>query len=119
LGARRAIGIEVDEEAMPVAVGNALRNGVSDRAEFLHGDAADLAPLAGPADLVVSNILRVPNVALLPAITRALAPGGIAIFAGMEVPERALFLPELERAGYQPIQEMEDEGWWAVAARRP
>jgi len=119
LGARRAIGIEVDEEAMPVAVGNALRNGVSDRAEFLHGDAADLAPLAGPADLVVSNILRVPNVALLPVITRALAPGGIAIFAGMEVPERALFLPELERAGYQPIQEMEDEGWWAVAARRP
>ena len=119
LGARRAIGIEVDDEAIPVAVRNALRNGVSDRVEFLEGDAADLAPLAGPANLVVSNILRLPNVALLPAITRALVPGGTAIFAGMEVPEKVLFLPELERAGYQPIGEMEDEGWWAVAARRP
>jgi ribosomal protein L11 methyltransferase len=118
LGARRAIGIEVDDEAMPVAVRNARLNGVSDRVEFLEGDAADLAPLAGPADLIVSNILRVPNVALLPSITRALAPGGIVIFAGMEVSERALFLPELEGAGYQPIRETEDEGWWAVAARR-
>lgn len=119
LGARRAIGIEVDDEAMQVAVRNARLNGVSDRVEFLEGDAADLAPLAGPADLIVSNILRGPNLALLPSITRALAPGGIAIFAGMEVPERALFLPELEGAGYQPIREIEDDGWWAVAARRP
>jgi ribosomal protein L11 methyltransferase len=119
LGARRAIGIEVDDESMPVAVRNARLNGVSDRVEFLEGDAADLAPLAGPADLIVSNILRVANVALLPSITRALAPGGIVVFAGMEVPERALFLPELEGAGYQPIHEIEDDGWWAVAARRP
>lgn len=118
LGARLALGIEVDAEAIPVAERNAARNGVAGRVEFLEGDAADLAPLAGPADLILSNILRVPNLALLPAITRALAPGGIVVFAGMELPERDQFLPELERAGFRVAREAEDEGWWAVAAER-
>jgi ribosomal protein L11 methyltransferase len=118
LGAGRALGIEVDADAIPVAQRNAERNRVADRVEFLEGDAADLAPLAGPADLILSNILRVPNLALLPAVTRALAPGGLVVFAGMELPEQDLFLPALERAGFRMVREADDEGWWAVAAER-
>ena len=72
LGAARAIGIENDPEANVVAARNASRNGVEDAVEFLDGDAGDLAPLLGPADLVLSNILRSANTALLPAIARAL-----------------------------------------------
>ena len=119
LGARRAIGVEIDEEAIPVAVRNAERNGVAERVDFLEGDAGDLAPLLGPVRLVVSNILRGPNVGLLPAIGEALAPGGIAVFSGMEIGESTLFRPELGRAGYRIVAETEDEGWWAVAAVRP
>jgi ribosomal protein L11 methyltransferase len=119
LGARSAIGIEVDPEANPVARRNAERNGVVDRVEFLDGDAAVLAPLAGPADLLVSNILRSVNTALLPTIAAALRPGGIAIFSGMEQPEAEEFRRALSRAGFLGIQETLDAGWWAVAARRP
>jgi len=118
LGARGAIGIEVDEEAIPVAERNAERNGVADRVSFLEGDAMVLAPLAGPADLVVSNILRGPNVALLPAIRSALRPGGQAVFAGMETPEAGLFRPALAEGGFLPGDEVVDEGWWAIAATR-
>jgi ribosomal protein L11 methyltransferase len=118
LGARRAIGIEEDEEALPVARRNAERNRLDDRVEFVEGDAGLLAPLLGPARVVVSNILRAPNVSLLPAIVRALEPGGVAVFSGMEVTEAALFRPELELAGFRVIAELEDEGWWAVAAER-
>ncbi|NOT08585.1 MAG: methyltransferase domain-containing protein [Gemmatimonadales bacterium] len=117
LGASRASGIEIDDEAEPIALANAARNGVADRVTFLTGDAAALAPLLGPVDLVLSNILRGPNVALLPAIRAALAPQGIAIFAGMELPERELFLPELGAAGFCALDEARDEGWWAIAAR--
>jgi ribosomal protein L11 methyltransferase len=119
LGAARAIGIETDPEANEVAARNAARNGVSDRVRLLEGDAADLAGLAGPADLVLSNILRTVNTTLVPVVVSALRPGAAAIFSGMEHVEAPLFLPALEASGLTAVDEVVDTGWWAVAARRP
>ncbi len=116
LGARRAIGIECDAEAIPVATQNAVRNKVGDRVSFLHGDAAILTPLLGPADLIVSNILRSVNTTLVAPLRAALSAKGVLIFAGMETDERSLFLPVLHQAGLQVHDETVDEGWWAVAA---
>ncbi len=118
LGAHSATGIEIDPEAMPVAERNAERNLVAGRVTFLLGDAATLAPLLGPVQVVVSNILRTANTAHLPVIAQSLAPDGIAIFAGMETPEREAFLGPLRTQGFSPIDEVLDEGWWGVAARR-
>lgn len=118
LGARVAIGIEVDEEAIPVAARNAQRNRVAERVRFVEGEAGLLAPLLGPVDLVVSNILRTVNVTLLPAIHAAMRPGGLAIFSGMELPEAPLFRTPLTGGGYEIVAEVVDEGWWSVAARR-
>jgi ribosomal protein L11 methyltransferase len=118
LGASRAVGIEQDAEANLVAARNAERNDVAGVVAFLHGDAADLAPLLGPADLVLSNILRLVNTALLPEIEFALRPGGVAVFSGMEVAEAPLFVPPLEAAGFTIQDELTDTGWWGVAARR-
>jgi ribosomal protein L11 methyltransferase len=118
LGAARAVGIEQDAEANLVAARNAARNGVADAVEFLDGDAADLAPLLGPADFVLSNILRIVNIAILPEIAKALRPGGIAVFSGMEAAEAPLFVPPLEAAGFAVEDELTDSGWWGVAARR-
>ena len=119
LGAARAVGIENDPEANLVALRNAERNAVRGRVEFLDGDAADLTRLLGPADLVLSNILRTVNVTLLSAIAAALRPGGLGIFSGMEPAESALFRPELVAGGFMVRDEVEDAGWWAVAAVRP
>jgi ribosomal protein L11 methyltransferase len=119
LGAARAIGIEIDAEANEVAARNVARNRVSDGVELLEGDAAVLAPLVGPADLLLSNILRAVNTALLPVITRAVRPGGIAIFSGMELPEAEEFRRILTAAGFQLVQETLDAGWWGVAAELP
>lgn len=117
LGARAATGIEVDAEANQVAVRNARSNDVAGRTRFLDGDAAMLGPLLGPADLVLSNILRSVNIELLPAIRRSLRPGGLAVFAGMEDAEAALFRPALAAAGLDIVDEVTDAGWWGVAAR--
>ncbi|HYC31212.1 MAG TPA: 50S ribosomal protein L11 methyltransferase, partial [Gemmatimonadales bacterium] len=118
LGASRAVGIETDAEANLVAERNAERNGVAGVTEFLEGDAAELAPLLGPADLVLSNILRTANVLLLPAILASLASDGIVVFSGMEEAESGLFRPVLRDASLQVVRETVDAGWWAVAARR-
>jgi ribosomal protein L11 methyltransferase len=118
LGAARAIGIEMDPEANEVASRNAERNGVLGRVQFLDGDADLLAPLAGPAEVILSNILRTANTALLPTIAETLTPNGIAIFSGMERDEAPEFLQALEKAGFRPFQETVDAGWWGVAATR-
>lgn len=118
LGATRATGIEIDADANVVAVRNAELNEVSASCSFLDGDAAHLAPLLGPVDLLLSNILRTVNVTLLPAIRDALAPGGLAIFSGMEEPEAPLFRPVLTSAGFMIQDEVIDAAWWAVSARR-
>jgi ribosomal protein L11 methyltransferase len=118
LGARQAVGIEIDGEAIPVAAANVERNEVSGSVTLLHGDAAQLAPLCAPADVIVSNILRGPNIELLPIIAQTLRPGGMAIFAGMESREADQFRTPLLMAGFIVRDEMVDAGWWAVAASR-
>ena len=117
LGASRATGVEIDADVEPIARANAERNGVTGRVGFLIGDAGALAPLLGPVELLVSNILHSVNVALLPAIHGSLTASGLAIFAGMECDERSAFLPELSAAGFTAVDEASDESWWAVAAR--
>jgi ribosomal protein L11 methyltransferase len=119
LGAALAVGIEVDDEANPIAEANAQRNGVADRVAFLHGDAGALHPLVSPVEVVCSNILRTVNTLLLPAIRDALCPEGLAVFSGMEEAEESLFLPVLQREQWMVIDDARDGGWWAVAARRP
>jgi ribosomal protein L11 methyltransferase len=116
LGAAKAIGIEIDADAIPVAQRNAERNGLANRVAFLEGAAAELAPLVGPAQMVVCNILLPANVALLPTVRESLAPGGIAIFSGMETSESAEFTAALTEQGFLAVDETLDEGW-AVAAR--
>jgi ribosomal protein L11 methyltransferase len=119
LGAARAIGIDTDPEANEVGTRNAVRNGVADQIEFLEGDAGALAPLLGPADLLLSNILRSVNTTLLPVIFQTLRPRGLAIFSGMEPAEAEEFRRSLSDAGFSLMQEALDTGWWGVAAKRP
>jgi ribosomal protein L11 methyltransferase len=117
LGAARAVGIEIDPEANVVALRNAARNGVTDSVQLLEGDAGLLAPLVGPADLILSNILRTANTALLPAIRGALIPGGAAIFSGMEQEEAPEFRRVLVADDFEVLHETTDSGWWGAAAR--
>jgi ribosomal protein L11 methyltransferase len=116
LGAAQAVGIEVDDASLVVAAANAERNGVADRVTFLEGDAAQMVPLLAPADVIVSNILRLINVAVLPEVHAALRPEGVAIFSGMETKEAELFRSALHEMGFRVLAEHLDETWWAVAA---
>jgi ribosomal protein L11 methylase PrmA len=108
----------MDAEAIPVSIENAERNGVSDMVRFVEGDAAVMTPLLRPAELVVSNILRLVNQSLLPVIHDALSSGGRAIFSGMETTEAEFFRGPLHAAGFTPIAEVVDENWWSIAASR-
>lgn len=117
LGSARAVGVDLDPEAEPVARANAERNEVAANTAFVTGDAESLGALLGPAEIIVSNILRTENERLLPVVQGGLAPGGTAIFAGMEGDEADGFREALRRNGFVIVEEARDEAWWGVAAR--
>jgi ribosomal protein L11 methyltransferase len=80
LGARTALATDTDPQAFATARENAERNGVLKRLSLclpdnLSGNAA--------ADVVLANILAPALVALAPALTRLIRPGGMLILSGL------------------------------------
>lgn len=80
LGAARAIGIDIDPQAIQASRDNARRNGVEDRlALFLPQDK----PNGLHADVVVANILAGPLRELAPLISILPAKGGVIGLSGI------------------------------------
>jgi ribosomal protein L11 methyltransferase len=81
LGARAAVGVDVDPAAVAAARENAARNEVA--ARFVGSDVA----LALPVDLVVANILANPLIVLAPVLAVHCQPGGRIALAGILAPQ--------------------------------
>jgi ribosomal protein L11 methyltransferase len=79
LGARRAIAVDHDPQAVLATRSNAERNRVADRIEVLHSD--DFAGQTG--DLVLANILANILIDLAPKILGLLNPGGQLVMSGI------------------------------------
>jgi len=79
LGARRAVGVDIDPLAIAAARKNTERNGVV--VEFFDGSK----PLELTADIVIANILANPLIVLGPLICSHCAQGGRIALAGILV----------------------------------
>jgi len=77
LGARRAVGVDIDPDAVATARDNARRNGVA--GEFLEGGA----PLTFIADVVIANILANPLMVLAPVLVSRCRQGGRIALSGI------------------------------------
>jgi ribosomal protein L11 methyltransferase len=111
LGARRAVGVDIDPDAVAAARANAKRNGVE--GQFLDG----CAPLTFTADVLVANILANPLKLLAPLLASRVRRGGRLALSGI-LPSQA---SEIEGC-YAPWIEfapcMESEGWACLAGVR-
>ncbi|WP_375740357.1 50S ribosomal protein L11 methyltransferase [Pseudomonas boanensis] len=114
LGAREAVGTDIDPQALEASRDNALRNGI-EPTRFPVYLPADLP--ANPAEVVVANILAGPLVSLAPQITALVAPGGHLALSGI-LAEQA----EEVRAAYADAFELdptaEKEGWVRISGIR-
>lgn len=77
LGARRAVGVDIDRRAVAAARANASRNGVA--VEFFDGSE----PLDLTADIVIANILANPLIVLAPLLASRCARSGRIALAGI------------------------------------
>jgi ribosomal protein L11 methyltransferase len=82
LGAREAVGYDIDEWSADNARHNAIINRVDDRFTSLLGDASVLDNVKGTFDVVVANINRNILLADMPAFVGKLAEDGCLIISG-------------------------------------
>jgi len=86
LGATAVLGVDNDPQAITASRDNAQRNGVPDAAFRVVLPQDELvASWQASADWVVANILAGPLVALAPALTTLMVPGGRLLLAGLLV----------------------------------
>ena len=81
LGARAAIGLDTDEDALSCARENAALNGVGDRVSWERSDVRGFA--ARPGDVVMANLTGPLLIASARDLVRLARPGGFLILSGL------------------------------------
>ncbi|WP_290798546.1 50S ribosomal protein L11 methyltransferase [Halomonas sp.] len=116
LGAARAVGTDIDPQALQASRDNAERNGIAE-ADFRlcypeQLDDTETFPF------VVANILAGPLVELAPMIVGHLAPGGRLALSGILAAQAEEVLDAYREQGLRMDEPMISEGWARLTGRR-
>jgi ribosomal protein L11 methyltransferase len=106
LGARSALAVDIDPQAIIATEENALRNGVAERMIALPVDA--MPPDA--ADIVLANILAEPLEQLAPTLNGLVRPGGSIVLSGL-LSSQAEQLARLYSTWFHMLPAIERDGW--------
>ncbi len=85
LARSKALAVDSDKESVLMTRHNARRNGLSRAIRAVHGDGyrAGIVRRGRPYDLIFANIFARPLTQMADDLQRHLAPGGVAILAGL------------------------------------
>jgi ribosomal protein L11 methyltransferase len=114
LGAASVQAIELDATAARVATANVAQNAVDGAVRVEQGELGLVAP-DERFELILANInLRVIR-AVLPALARHLAPGGIAVLSGVLHEHEAALREIIAEAGLTIRERRRERDWLAIA----
>jgi ribosomal protein L11 methyltransferase len=116
LGAADATGVDVDEWSYDNACENIRLNHVEDRITIRKGDIT--ATPDGPFTLILANIQRTVLLEMLPVLVRRLRAGGRLLLAGLLRDDREIMVEQLGHEGMTLLDEVSENEWIALAARR-
>jgi ribosomal protein L11 methyltransferase len=112
LGAARAIGVDVDAQAVTASRDNAIANQVENIAFFL----PDNAP-SGSYDLVVANILTNPLRLLAPLLAGATKTGGQIVLSGI-LEAQAQDVMSIYAQWFDLNESIFEDGWSCLSGRK-
>ena len=116
LGAKRAVGVDIDRHAVKTARDNAERNHIGeDRYELITGNLADA--VTGLYDVIVANIVADAVIMLMKDAKKFLKPGGVFIISGIVDPREDDVLTALADCGYEVRARHYDNGWLCFEAQ--
>jgi len=121
LGARLAVGVDIDPEAIPNARKNAKMNGVEYQTQFSVGSIDEVKSGVFEVDhahLVVANILAPILIRLLKAgLGDLIAPGGVLILSGIFDDQIDPMLEKITEYGLRVVDKRVIDDWVALAVK--
>jgi ribosomal protein L11 methyltransferase len=114
MGVPRALGIDIDDEALGVAAENARINRLAERLQLARGGPETVS---GAWPLVLANILAAPLIEMAPALVRRVGHHGQLVLSGIP----ASVEPDVDRAyrrlGLQRLRMKSSAGWNVLVLR--
>lgn len=117
LGAKTAVGVDIDELAVKTAIENGKQNGFTEpQYTILQGNLAD--KVTGAYDVVVANIVA--DIILLFAkdVGRFLKPDGVFISSGIIDTREQEVRAALEENGFAVLERNEQNGWICFVCKK-
>ncbi len=114
LGAKLAVGVDLDPVAVESSIENVGYNNLSN-IEILHGNLVEV--IDGKADIVVANILAEIICILTDDVKRVLKDGGIFITSGIIHDRVDMVCEKLEDTGFEVIEKNRDGEWNCIVAK--
>lgn len=118
LGASRVDALDTDPDAVGAARENVRRNRLEDRVQVARGSLHPEHGAAGEYDFVAANISSGVVCELLPAMARALRPGGRVALSGFLADHAQEVVAAARGAGLAEVAVEHDDEWCAVIARK-
>lgn len=112
LGAKEAVGVDIDELSVKVAGENAELNGVREKLSLVCGDLTE--KISGTFDVLCANIVADVIIRLSQDVTSFMHKGSVLLVSGI-IEERADEVrAALIKAGLAIVDEAEENGWVAI-----
>jgi ribosomal protein L11 methyltransferase len=122
LGARRAFGVDIQEDVIPAALANATANGVADQVEFAQGSVDEIKSglwETKQTPLVIANILAfILNQLLDEGLGDLIAPGGVLILSGILEEQVVEMHTAIKLNRFEILKQTQIEDWVAIAVGR-
>jgi len=116
LGAKSAVGVDIDAQSVKTAKENAEINGVSDKTEYFVGDLAD--KVSGKYEVICANIVADVIIRLFENVADFMTDNGVLIVSGI-IDIRA---DDVKKAaamhGFKITQEYTKENWCAYTIQK-
>ena len=117
LGAKSAVGVDIDATAVKTAIENGRLNGMEEpRYHMTVGNLADAVD--GTYSVVVANIVADAIKLLSPDVPRFLAPGGVYLVSGIIDTREADVTEALTACGFAIVERKERGGWLCLTTKR-
>ena len=111
LGVSRALGIDIDDEALRVTAENARINGMDTRLQLARGGPETVT---GTWPLVLANVLAAPLIEMAPTLVRRVGHHGQLLLSGIPTSVEQNVEEAYRRLGMQRVRATSRGGWVAL-----
>ena len=116
LGAKSAVGVDIDAQSVKVAKENAKINGAEDKTEYIVGDLAD--KVSGKYSIICANIVADVIIKLLENVADYMEKDAILVTSGIIDLRENDVLDAFSRFGFSIVERQTKDNWCAFVLKK-